>query len=396
MEILINNDEERKMDTSSVGGRTGVSRPLQLVQGYDRLEVSLHLSIDDHSLFDDLAFWKKKCQTSFGDSIPFNFGNREFFSWNLKRKGNKLFTYILESGDISLCLSDRSADSTIPNCKIEFGSVTCHSDLFKRYELILGWLRAYGLNLEKEIVSRVDLCLDFVGLHIGKTHVSNPDLWVTRARKFNLYYQDWNLTGVMLGKGVIALRVYDKALEIASNPTKALFFYDLWNLSLPTAKKIPVTRVEFQFRRDVLKEFSSPVTTVQELRESVDSLWQYATTRWARQADSPVDRKNRNQDKVNISDFWQMVQGVLFNIPLLAGRRCKKNLHKNIESLKAQARGCLLSIAAAAGHDPDDFFGIIATVSDTITTEFSEFMTDRYSDFVKLFNVRARECYVGF
>lgn len=400
MEILTHNEPSCKSFSRPAGsgtkGQTRVSRPFQIVSGLDCLEISLHLDIQDNSIFDKLSFYKKEVQTTFNSSVAFSFHSKEYFKWNLQRTGTKLYPYVLRCGDISLMLSSRDGESTIPNCKIEFGSISAHNGVFDIYKRLLQWLAVYGFTVRKDIVSRVDLAVDCVGLCITETHVSNPERWITRARKFSIYFQDWNLTGVMLGKGSIALRVYDKALELRNDSTKALFFYDLWNLPLSSASDTPVTRVEFQFRRDILKEFAIPVNTVKDLQKNLDTVFQYACTKWSRLSDSPVDRKNNNHQRSESSAFWKRVQSAVFNFPASPNQRIKKVLSKNLKSLRAQARGCLLNVAAASGHDPDDFFGIIATVQDVVSQDFSEFMTDRYSDFVKLFDVRLNECFVGF
>ena len=189
------------------------------------------------------------------------------------------------------------------------------------------------------------------------------------------------------------LRIYDKSLELKRNKTKQRFFYDLWNCP----KRTNVTRVEFQLRRVVLKDFKIPVNTVAELSQNLDSLWQYLTQDWARFAANKVDRKNKNHKQAPISDFWKMVQDVVFTSRSPKNTRCiKKNLHKNLNALKDQARGCILNFAAAAGHDVDDFDGIIQTCIDVLKDDLATFMRDRYSDFYKLFKVRRNECYVWF
>ncbi len=400
MENLIHKDSSCKSipeaSPSETRGQTRISCPPQVVIGLDTLEISLHLSIQDYSIFDKLSFCKKEVQDTFNSSVAFNFGSKEFFKWNLQRTGTKLYPYVLRSGDISLLLSSRKGDSTIPNCKIEFGSISSHNDVFEIYRMLLAWLHCYGFTVRKEIISRVDLACDCIGVSINDIHVSSGDRWITRARKFSVFYEDWNLTGIMLGKGSMALRIYDKAIELKKDSYKAMFFYNLWNLSLTDDSEIPITRVEFQFRRDVLKQFAIPVNTVKELQKNIDTLWQYASSKWARLTNSSVDRKNKNHQRSESSPFWKIIQSVIFNLPSSPNKRLKNVVCKNLKSLRDQARGCLLNVVAAAGHDPADFFGILATVQDIVSQDFSEFMTDHYSKFFKKFNVRLNECYVGF
>ncbi len=378
------------------GGQTRISCPPQLVTGVDKLEVSLHLNISSYTVFEHLSFLKKEIQTTLAASGSFNFKSKEFFSWNLQRTGTKLYPYVLRSGDVTLLLSSRDPDSIIPNCQIEVGSVSCQDDSFHTYETILKWLKIYGFTVKEEVVSRVDLSVDCIGTPIDGNGFSRPDRWISRARKFSIYYEDWNFTGIMLGKGNMAMRIYDKSRELKKDKVKALFFFKLWNISPEDAESIPVTRVEFQFRRPTLKEFKVPVTTVKQLRKNMDSLWQYACQDWARLSCQSIDRKNNNHQRAVISEFWQKIQSVVFNFPTPQNIRRRKNLTKNIIALREQARGCILNLAAASGHDVDDFFGIIKTCTDAVADDLAAFMSDRYSDFVKLFEMRRNEIYVGF
>jgi hypothetical protein len=132
------------------------------------------------------------------------------------------------------------------------------------------------------------------------------------------------------------------------------------------------------------------------LEENIDSLWQFCCKDWARLARRSVDRKNRNYDRVILSSFWRKIQAVLFYYPSLPNYRPKKFFTKNIIALRDQARGCILNLAAAVGHDVDDFDGILTTCIDAVVNDLSDFMTHRYNDFVKLFEIRQNQCFVGF
>ncbi len=382
-------------------GQTRISCPSVVVNsihpGIDTLQVSIHANIQNYSIFDDLKFFKKQLQAGFGTSLPFNFGEKEFFKFNLQRIGTKFYPYVLTSGDITLLLSSRSSDSQIPNIKIEIGSISSQDNLFQNYSLILAWLKVYGITVEKEIISRVDISVDCIGTKIKSLDICNQDKWISRARKFSVYYENRKITGIMLGKGQIALRIYDKSYELQKDLIKSNFFQKLWKI--PTdldLKDIPVTRIEFQFRRSFLKELAIPVTNIQDLKKNIDSLWQYSTKKWARFSKNIVDRNSRNQDKAKTAKIWKKIQNIVFNFPSLPNKRIKKNLVKNLIALRAQARGCLLNLVAACGHEPDDFFGIMDTVSTAITNDFADFITNRYNDFAKLLNQRQRECYIGF
>ena len=139
-----------------------------------------------------------------------------------------------------------------------------------------------------------------------------------------------------------------------------------------------------------------PLNTVHDLEKNADSIWQYAASNWARQSSQSINRNTGHQNQAIVSRFWRKVQAVVFYLPSSANYRQKKILTKDLVALREQARGCLLNLAAAAGHDEDDYYGILKTCSDAIAEDLSLFMSDRYSDFVKLYKVRRNQCYVGF
>jgi len=245
---------------------------------------------------------------------------------------------------------------------------------------------------EKDKISRVDLASDLIGVNIQEIGLALRDKWICRARKFAVYYEGIALTGIMLGKDKICLRVYDKKKELVRNKTKKEFFLGIWKCDEHTE----VTRIEFQFRREFLNEIKLKIITVSDLEKNVDSLWQYACNDWARLARRSIDQKNKNQSRAELSEIWTRTQGAIFNFPSMANIREKKTLTKNLIALRDQARGCILNLAAACGHDEDDYFGIIKTCSEAISNDLAAFMSDKYNDYVRLFNIRRNECYVGF
>lgn len=387
--------QKSNQDAATPGGQARISCPPQTANGLDKLELSLWLHAGKSSLFERFAKLKEEVQGSFNSSAAISFLHNDFFTWNLKRSGTKLYPYVFQSGDITLMLSSRSHTAKIPNCKIEIGSVSCQENAFGIYRELIMWLRSYHFNIKNEIISRVDLASDFLNCDIATLEVDNKNKWITRAVKFSTYYENWDVSGIMLGKGNIAMRIYDKTLSLKQDATKAKFFFDRWGCHDET----PVTRVEFQFRREVLKEFIIPVNTVSDLESNIDTIWNYATHDWTRQALENVDRINGHQDRAELSDFWKLVQEQSFHLPVknrLKNRRYKEILHKNILALREQARGCLVSVAAAMGHDCEDFFGIITTCIDVVSSDMAEFMADQEVKFKSLFKTRLNECYVGF
>jgi hypothetical protein len=125
---------------------------------------------------------------------------------------------------------------------------------------------------------------------------------VTRARKTSFHKDGRKFTGVQYGKGSIVGRLYDKALEIATQSHKT-WMYDIWNINegeLPD--ELRVIRVEFQLRREVLKDLA--LDTVWDLINHPRNLWAYCTHNWLKFTDDP-ELETRFQETLA---FWKTVQ----------------------------------------------------------------------------------------
>ena len=383
----------------SPGEQTRIPCSPLIVSGVDTLEVSLSLKVENFGTLERFRELKKAVQGTMSPSVPVNFGQEEFFRWNLQRTGTKLYPYVLKSGDVSLLLSTRNEDSQIPNAKVEIGSVSCQEDAFGIYRKVLMWLKVYGFEHKSNIVSRIDLCVDTIKQHIDGLGCSCLYRWVRRGRKFFTYYDGNDLESIQIGKGDIVLRVYDKIKELRKDAIKRDFFFDLWGFTEEEKEDPPaVTRVEFQLRRPALKDFDIDLDTVEQIEVNLDAIWQYCTQDWARLANRSVnlERLQNNQSRIPSCKFWKNLQLAIFHRPIPAGKREKKTLHKDLTALREQARGCLLNIAAAAGHVVDDYFGIMATVQNAIQEEFDRYMVKNQEKFEKLFKIRRNEVFVGF
>lgn len=108
------------------------------------------------------------------------------------------------------------------------------------------------------------------------------------------------LEGFQIGKGVLTARLYDKPFEIVKK-SKKFWFYDLWKIeAVPDDQR--VIRVEFQIRREALKELA--VDTIWDFVNHPRSLWDYCAQTWLQFALEPkVPKRSRV-----ILPFWKIVQ----------------------------------------------------------------------------------------
>lgn len=351
----------------------------------DTLDICLDVDSSLSHIFGYLRSCKDELQsTDFSElsALSFDRGD-DVFVWALQRTGSKLYPYVLKSGDISLCISSRKKGCAIPPFKLHIGSVSCQNSVKNVYGRVVYWLSLQRVEVVSNLISRVDICADIIGQDIKEGDVWNEDFYVMRARSSALYREHRKVTGVQLGKGDIVLRMYDKLVELRKphNSEKRDFFFEKW-CCVPES----VTRVEYQLRRGALKEFGS-VNTLDDLFVNMGSLWRYLTCDWFRHVAASVDRKNFNQNTVPVSAFWSVVQGFTAAVYSLK-RVVKKSVFKSFSMLRAQFRGILTTLCAGMGHSGEDYFGILATVSDLAQAEMAKAMNDSVA-WDRLFKARA-------
>lgn len=325
--------------------------------GIDFLKVSFWCLWTDTAFLDLCEKIKRSMQETESEMVrAFSYKGQ---TWNISRTGVRLYPYRLCAGDVVLLLSRRNSNTGFPSVRLEIGSLTSQTQLENTLSGIQVFLQDCGAVLVQEKVSEVHLAADLIGLDIETFGLEDRSRWVSRAVTFSSHYQHWRLTGVCLGKGDFMLRCYNKVLELRDQAHKQEVFRELWGLSSYDEK--PVTRVEFQIRRPILKEFGGiddngeplSVSTCDELFGSLAALWRYCSE-WARFMDGPVDRKHRHQDRASPSEFWGAVQCAEFTGPHKVFRQ-RATAHKDVDRLRKQILGCMMSLAAFYVDDIYDF-----------------------------------------
>ena len=259
-----------------------------------------------------------------------------------------------------------------PNVYVDIGSASCWSPGYKKViNQVAKLINYYDGKIVKNNVSEVHFCSDFIGLDIDRLGIQRRERWIMRANKFNTYYDcnkfsgislaqtegeleipdnDGNYieTGIVLGQGDIMLRIYDKVFEIKRNKSKHSLFASVWGKQ--EYDEQPVTRVEYQLRKKVLKQFR--IRTLEDLYSKINSVWQYCTCHWSRYCSGPIDKINRHQDRAEIHEFWQAVQSLDWKSQSPAIRQ-KTIPQKDEHSLADQMVGCAINIAAINRYPAD-------------------------------------------
>ncbi len=279
------------------------------------------------------------------------------------------YTYHISFGEVQVFLRRESMTPYTPNVFVEVGSLDCWQYGYKAVlDRIATILEDAGGAILKSKISRIDLACDFLGMPIDDTNIADSSRHITRAKENKLYRTRDTLETFHLSPGnPLSMRVYDKIVELRKKKNKAKqeYFAELWGVDEFDAQ--PNTRVEFQLRSDVLKEFK--IITIADLEGCVQSLWDYCTQKWFRQADKPVDRENKNQSKARLSEFWQLVQSVKWTENTKNVIRKALTPHLNLEPLVKLAAGVGRSMAAFFPKQPTDIDGIIAVAQGLLETE---------------------------
>ena len=342
-----------------------------VTHGLDTVHLTFALILPD-TVLNDLRAAKQAIQDGESDSALWKFGQTNLFSWSLSRTGIKLFPFFLSSGDLTLALSGRKADSRIPNAKLCIGSMSSNNNPGQLLDTIKKWFALHGIQVKRETVARADLFADYAE-EIGKLHLISQARMVTRAEKVAYYYSNRKLTGVQVGTSSIVLRMYDKIQEMADKraTAKQEFFASLWG-----GQQTAITRVEFQVRRDALREFWPESLTFAELVEGLPSLWRYLTEDWFRHTARAVDRANNNQSRETTSEFWQQIQAA-FDLPAEKADRKKHLKVFNLQALTEQAGGIMATIAAGIGCQYDDLISIMAAMQDFIGGQVQKILAEK-------------------
>lgn len=378
--------------SSSVGGRTHISCPPVVAnQSVDTVNLTWSVVNLDGKIFERLKSAKSEIQKGTEFEAPFAFleSGSGLFSWSLLRYGTKLYPYILKHGDITLFLSTRNSQSPIPSAALSIGSLSCHNNPLDLVRQIKWWLQCCGMYISEEKVGRIDICAD-IKVDIKKIKLADIDRHITRARDFNPYYSHRRLTGAQFGSGDIVCRIYDKQREMIDKRAsdKIIFFNDLWETGLDEE----VTRFEFQLRREAIKELVGEKTDFAEVIKHIPHIWRYLTTKWLVLTEDKVDRVNKHHSRAIVSEIWFVIQNLVHRRTLTSVRARKRSIC-NIGALRKQARGIMLTVAAAMGHSPGDTFGIVSTITGMIANDVFDFFREQDSE--KRFEVKLRNSFVS-
>lgn len=274
------------------------------------------------------------------------------------RHGGVYCTWVLQwSGFTVHVVNRREIHGSRPNVLVEIPStVLMELGHELAWREVCRVLKGLGFSAEKAVPSRCDVCVDLVGVKVDEfIGAFSQDEWIGRARKdaeYGFFRDSRRSTGFTLGKKC-HLRIYDKWTEAKRDPVKLEIMLDRrWGGDKP---KGGATRVEFQMRRDVLRD-QFDVQTVEDLFSKLPGIADWLTGQWFWLTDGKPDRKNRNQGRAPMASLWERVKDAFASWTGKGGvpaSRRKKGV-ASLAALDAQIVGTIATRVAMSAWYPQD------------------------------------------
>lgn len=293
------------------------------------------------------------------------------------------FHYSLKVSGIRIGISERiiKSEKSPPNMRVEIGSLALmQRGLRECWRIALEVVEGLGGIVMRDAPGRLDPCVDLPNVKVSSLQKSVWDGNVVSKCKCKTSYNTVECetsgqivlsqhgfgrkdTGVTLGRGDISCRMYDKARECRNDEAK---LYELvcsrWGGVVPEE----ATRVEFQLRRDALRELHifTPDGVIEGIQTMADwfayehQVVMYLCTSWLRVYAASFDA--RHTERLTIEDMhpdWlQVVEAFdawtnpAHQQQAAPVRRIEKPLRTACANLVRNGFGSLRSALAKCGH----------------------------------------------
>jgi hypothetical protein len=274
----------------ALGATSESTDPVELTSGIDALYLSGRGSLPGE-LLSDLEQVKAEASSN-GTPVEADLGG---YDVRVLGSGWGKYRYCVEH---ELARIGFTSSESLPAVRVQPTSLAIHS---LGAEGTVLWVRnlldAAGIVAALQ-VARLDLHADWQGLWIDADERAN---FVTYSNKRALYEVGEDLSGLNFGKrgAAIYARIYDKTRELEGKGDD--WWLDLWGPSFNPEQR--VLRVEFEFNRDGLREFS--INTPEDAFDQLGALWGYATGVWL-SLRVPCDDETRSRWPVD--SRWQAIQ----------------------------------------------------------------------------------------
>jgi hypothetical protein len=294
------------------------------------------------------------------ESVTFELGGKTFVMCPKSVVMGAAYRYVIEGMGIRIYIHTNPKGDIQP-IRVHYLAIgLIGRDFFQKHSEVRDFIETLGFEIHNEKLSRVDMQVltetpiqTFVSAYMD-------DKVVCPAQTLDLRGRVGKYETLTLG-GDLQVCIYDKRRELEkqlkSDPLKvALMLGNVLGTDF-FEKTSPLTRIEFRFRRAVLKDFG--INSVQDLLEKETSLALYCCRKWFRILKDP--KKEGHSSRQETAPYWKEIQGFfLLAFPGVEGHReeavrtCKTEIRTTAPLLHAQAGGCKASAAVlelGAGAD---------------------------------------------
>jgi hypothetical protein len=267
--------------------------------------------------------------------------------------GEVNYRYVVEGVGVKFYIHSNPSGDIQP-IRVRYGAEgLIGRDFFFKHNEIRDFLSSIGFSITGEKLSRVDMQVMLNREVTEFIQAIQGDCYVCPAQTYSIYGKGRFIDTITLGKQ-LQVCIYDKRKElfsaVQSEPYKFALMVRFCFGTEWLQKEIPVTRIEFRLKREILKAMK--IDTVDNLLEKESGLSRYCCHSWFRLLVEPKKRGHSNEQKV--SKLWQEVQNSFQKyFPGVEGHREEvtrinrtKVLRCSAEQLEKQAIGCLKTAAA--------------------------------------------------
>jgi hypothetical protein len=342
-----------------------------LASGIDTLFLAIDVCWKDETFFNQLEEMKTLA-IEFGIDHPIQFPDNALLA-SIKPYGRKGYKWIVENGDFQITIGNWLKPKSRPSIMVSIRSEALWregpQEIVEYLKDVLFRAGAESISIKP---SRVDVCIDIIFPN-DAWKMDLIELRVTRARYAAPHFDNSTMTGISIGKGNIAARLYDKMLEIKQKSKKFWMFdvwdiWDKWDLMAETLKDNKIIRVEGQFRREALKELG--IDQIDNLFSHIENLWAYFSQDWLKFQDSPGEHHTMR----TTLPWWKIVQNGFLGIQNSRSLiRCKA-LQPKKKQLFAQTYGTMTSFLACIHEEKEMPIGSKVGINDLL------YQFDKYSE----------------
>lgn len=270
--------------------------------------------------------------------------------------GRVPYRYTLVNNDISVRVARAVRADATPEIMVEYRSHFLLLGVAQVTNQVREWLDRL-CTIISDAVSRIDICGDFAGADEYFQTLQQKNIIGKYVNEYDFaecHKRHRQITGYRFGSSDMMVRIYNKTVEMKVHAKE--YWADVW-LENGADPDVHVWRVEFQLRREKIKQFQ--VSSIFEVIAVLGDIWRYMSQEWFTVRSRTNDT---NPSRWPIARWWRTVVDVVARFGSMTGvvRMLEKRKAATARRLVPGLAGYLTSFAAAAGLAISELGGVVA------------------------------------